>query len=102
MSDEEYDDRELELALPFLCVQSKGGPFDDDSFVSGIQFGMLMSKLDNEHLMATTEMVHEALVPTLDLLAMKEGFVMTVLHETDGWAHVGFTRPSTAGDPIAP
>lgn len=37
--DQPQPDEELELVVPFIVCASKGGPFDDDSFVAGFRCG---------------------------------------------------------------
>lgn len=36
---------EYELLMPFICVTSKDGPYDDDAFVAGMQMGKLWVEL---------------------------------------------------------
>jgi hypothetical protein len=88
----DYDDRDYGLVMPFVCVASAGGPFDDDAFTAGYQMGLLDAKLNKPNLAATTEMIYEQLRGQADLLAMRYGLRMDVLHESDGWLHVGFAR----------
>ena len=94
MSIEEYDDRErnMELVLPFKCVRSVGGPYDDEAFVAGFAVGRLDGRLEPRTIVAMIDLFYEALVAQVDLVAMSHGYAADVLHVEDGWAHVGFTR----------
>ena len=42
---DEDNNSEYELEMPFVCVRSRGGPFDDESFVAGYQMGLLDAEL---------------------------------------------------------
>lgn len=95
----DYDDRERELVVPFRCVTSAGGPFDDDAFTAGFQAGMLYQKLSTPDLAAATEMVYEALEELADLMGMRYGLTMDVLWRGDGWVHLGFTRALELAEP---
>lgn len=91
----EYDDRDQEvygLVLPFVCVASSDGPFEDVSFVAGFQMGRLDAKLAVENLCAMTDMVYASLEAQADLIAMRHGMTMDVLARADEWVHLGFTR----------
>lgn len=91
----EYDDRdEYALVMPFRCVTSVGGPFDDDAFTAGWQAGALYQKLSVPNLVAASEMLYEALEAQADLIAMRFGLDVEVLWRGDGWVHLGFTRPT--------
>lgn len=93
----DYDDRDsgYGLVMPFRCVTSVGGPFDDDAFTAGFQAGQLWQRLSTPNLAAASEMVYEALEEQVDLIAMARGLKMDVLWRGDGWVHLGFVRPST-------
>lgn len=98
----DYDDREHmhELVMPFKCVKSVGGPYDDDGFTAGFQCGQLFQKLSVPNLAAASEMVYETLEQQADLIAMLFNLTVNVLWRGDGWVHLGFTRPpSLAVDP---
>lgn len=99
-----YDDREhsYELLLPFRCVASVGGPFDDDAFTAGFQAGQLYQKLSNPVLRGATEMVYEALEEQADLIAMAAGVSVEVLWRGEGWVHLGFDRPLHLTEPGPP
>lgn len=95
MNRDEYDDRDHsdELVMPFICVQSAGGPYDDRSFVAGFQLGGVQRALQIAGTLACTVLLYTEAVRQADLIAMAEGFKMDVLSVTsDGWTHVGFTK----------
>lgn len=100
----EYDDRDPDngprwLALmPFLCVDSVNGPFDDKAFVAGVQLGWLDAELATPGLAATSAMLYDELEEQADLVAMRHGLTTDVLWRDDGWIHVGFKRAAESGD----
>ena len=78
MSDER-EPTEYGLVMPFVVVQSVGGPYADDAFVAGCEYGFIDATL---HAIARTagtfeRMVNPKLVPQLDLLAMHHGYAIT-------------------------
>jgi hypothetical protein len=68
----------FDLVEPFVVVASEGGPYDDVAFVAGARYGQLAEKLTNEHPVEFSTYEYPALVPQLDLLAMRLGYVLTV------------------------
>lgn len=82
------------LVMPFVVVASAGGPYDDESFVAGCRFEAVWNEL--RHQPAEYQSYeYPALVPQLDLIAMKEGYTMTTEpwdEHPDEWALVTFTR----------
>lgn len=82
------------LVMPFVVCASKGGPYDDEAFVAGAEYGQLHS------LLALSPPSHEAYVrsksvPQLDLLAMHFGYTFTAEpwdEHPDEWTKVAFTR----------
>lgn len=64
-----------ELIMPFLPVQSKGGPYDDAAYVAGYEMG----KLDGDLAQAgahepLTITVHRDNQEQADLIAMRHGY----------------------------
>ena len=88
----EWDDREYELVMPFVSVSSKGGPYSDESFTAGFQAGEISGKLSERVILATTFLIYSELISQVDLIAMRYGYSMEVLHREDPWAQVGVTR----------
>lgn len=93
----EYDDRpgrdEYGLVMPFVCVTSRDGPYEDVAFVAGYQVGSIDARLADRRIAATTEMLYAPLREQVDLVAMRHGYETEVLREVeDEWLHIGFTR----------
>lgn len=85
---------EFNLLMPFVVCKSKGGPYDDESFVAGFQASHLDTKLMSapDSLFWT---VYTALVPQVDLIAMRHGY--TAVYEPteySEWTQVALTRVS--------
>lgn len=100
MSAEEYDDRGHhvdELVMPFTVVASVGGPYDDEAFAAGWAAGALDAELSTRTIAATTELIRTALIPQLDLIAMRYGYRLDVLIHQPAWSHIGFTREDSDG-----
>jgi hypothetical protein len=87
-------DDEYALVMPFLPVQSKGGPHDDDAYTAGYEVGLLDALLGHAY---TFGRVHRVLrtdnQKQADLLAMRHGWRAT-FHEQDvpGWVGAEFVR----------
>lgn len=89
-------DEGFSLVIPFTCVESVGGPYNDAAFAAGFDCGVIDGKLaagldDHEELPAT---VRTGLVGQLDLIAMRHGCILTTTgptREVDEWTHVTFT-----------
>ena len=52
-SGEDADEAGYELLVPFVCVESAGGPYDDESFTHGFQVGRLWEELRPREPMST-------------------------------------------------
>lgn len=86
------------MVMPFLVVQSKGGPYDDEAFTAGWAMGSLDAKL--ESLAIDPSGVYEigVTVPTecvsqIDLIAMKHGFMCAYVLTGDPiWTRAVLTR----------
>lgn len=95
-------DAEYGLVMPFVVCASNGGPYDDDSFVAGYQAGQLDSELGAAG-WARVERgfpIPSALVPQVDLIAMKHGYAVEATPWGDdpaAWTFVAFV--ATAGEP---
>lgn len=88
---------EYSLVMPFVVCASQGGPYEDQAFVAGYQAGLLdkalsvMAAIGGGELTST---VVTALVPQLDLVAMKHGFAMEAepCADAEGWTFATFRR----------
>jgi hypothetical protein len=80
MSDDELDKPEEEgygLLYPFTVVTSKGGPYDDDAFVAGVQVGRIDMGLEVARVTGAVRyrvMAPTDLVKQLDLVGMARGW----------------------------
>lgn len=83
------------LLIPFVCVTSKGGPFDDLAFVAGVQYGEISAELKDGTFPDDGKMVYSAIVQQLDLLAMHLKLVMFADawdEHPEEWTKVRFER----------
>lgn len=91
MSDLPYDGdddfsetQSYSLVMPFVVCTSVGGPYDDESFVAGVKYGIWESILKLQPTMHSNY-ENPKLVKQLDLLAMKEGYILTVESIDNGY-----------------
>lgn len=82
----------IELVMPFVVTESNGGPYEDNAFVAGwyaAEIDMVLEHMSRFH-SGMARSVPTALVPQIDLIAMKHGFHLQ--HEpcddADGWSTV--------------
>lgn len=87
MADDGY-----ELEMPFLCVKTNGGPYDDNSFAAGYQCGAIHAALGARNLDVTCMPVLPEVLLQVDLIAMRSGYTTQAVALADGWVHVTFTR----------
>ncbi|HEV2928401.1 MAG TPA: hypothetical protein VGW74_06900 [Propionibacteriaceae bacterium] len=95
------------LAMPFVVCRSKGGPYDDEAFVNGVRCGQVSEQLEvaaqGRKSFHPDWPVPPALVPQLDLLAMRYGYQMTSKPWADApaeWVFVSFgPAPEPQGQP---
>lgn len=91
---------EYELVMPFVCVTSKGGPYDDTAFCAGWHMGSLDALLAS-----TRPVVHEDTIRTscreqADLISMKHGYKATFEEsEYDEWTFMSLTREDVGDHP---
>jgi hypothetical protein len=64
------------LVFPFLCVQSKNGPFDDRAFVAGAQLGQILEALRSRNVSRLEAYIFPEIAETVDLAAMRYGWVI--------------------------
>lgn len=71
------------LVMPFVCVKSVGGPYDDQAFTTGWALGAIDARLaavaaaDGHSLRATVPSEPKVL-EQLELIAMRRGFTVNV------------------------
>ncbi|HYQ69068.1 hypothetical protein [Actinophytocola sp.] len=81
------------LVMRFVTVASKGGPHDDQSYVSGWHMGALDLRLAEFKPAHHVETIRTADVVQADLVAMRHGYCFRVEPtEVDGWEFAEFTR----------
>jgi hypothetical protein len=94
------------LLYPFVVVTSAGGPYDDESFVAGVQLGQLDQVLRTAESLPCAQVtvtVYTALLPQLELAGMARGFPVMISEPVGAtaeypampeWSRVVFTRAS--------
>lgn len=100
MADNEPDQPEddgMELVMPFVVCQSKGGPYEDVAFAAGWQAGEIDRSLRIARVanVAVVEfpIVRAELVPQLELIGMRYDFgKITVEPTADTWCSVSLER----------
>ena len=101
--DDDNDEADYGLVMPFVVCQSEGGPYESQAFVSGVSCGVIdetlrqLAALAQHGLTAATveRYVAPALLPQLDLVAMRHGFTLTSEawdEHPDEWALATFTK----------
>lgn len=94
----EGDDAGFSLVMPFVLVQSAGGPYDDTSYVAGweaAKFDQLCETLPEHGTIRFTSPVGywEPNVPQLDIIAMRHNLVMAAAPSGEpGWVFVTLSR----------
>lgn len=88
------DDHEhaYELVMPFVTVQSKGGPHEDTSYVCGYEMGRLDTRLEMSGAHRFEHVIQTDNVRQADLIAMRRGYRMSVIRQDEGWVNVRFER----------
>ena len=86
------------LVYPFDACQSRGGPYEDESFVAGWQAGQIAAYIDDPTLSIWSGPVYRHLVHQVDLVAMHAGFNLTVdVHEEGSeWVTITLLREGAA------
>lgn len=75
MSDDEHES-EYRLLMPFVVVQSVGGPYDDASYVAGWNLGYLDARLQFSPRQPVEVTINTSNRPQVDLVAMKHGYTL--------------------------
>lgn len=71
---DEAEEAGYSLVMPFVITKTNGGPFEDDSFVAGVNFAYLDRDIKYAamlNLVPQDQYVDKRLTPQIDLLAMK-------------------------------
>ena len=70
---------EYDMVMPFVTVESNGGPHDDMSYTAGWEMGGLYARMEFTILRLPFTLTMLAVsVPQADLIAMKYGYKTTV------------------------
>jgi hypothetical protein len=89
----EADEGESEAVFPLVLCRSRGGPYDDEAFLSGWRLGDIGATLGNTGVSEMADSIRPQERLQADLLAMARGYTMTVEHgSSDDWLLVTFTR----------
>lgn len=100
MSDEQENESDYGLVMPFVNVASKGGPYDDAAYVAGWHMGGLDARLEPRYLARVSETIRSADASQADLLAMKHGYSLTLGEsDYDEWTYAEFVRIES--DPVS-
>jgi hypothetical protein len=84
--------------MPLVLCHSKGGPYDDEAFMSGWRLGAIGATLAGPGISALCDSIRAHESVQADLLAMAHGYSMTVDPSTDpNWLSVTFTRTGDDG-----
>lgn len=90
MSDDEESG--YEIVMPFLPVQSNGGPHDDDAYVAGYEMGLLDAQLGGT-VYDQGRAIHTENRDQADLIAMRNGFTADFTdEEIPGWVCMSVRR----------
>jgi hypothetical protein len=92
--DPDADDTEYGLVMPFVVVESAGGPYDDEAFCAGYDLGT-MDTLLTQHPQFHNRTIRTACLPQADLLAMRHGYSMRHAESSTYWTVVELTRNAT-------
>ena len=98
------DTPELSLIMPFVVCVSEGGPYADDAFVAGVHFGEIKQIVTSPGFNQYEAWVPAALIPQLDLLAMKERLHLRSRpwNLDDHWAFVQIAKLPFTDDEVTP
>ncbi|MGW4127981.1 hypothetical protein [Amycolatopsis japonica] len=83
---------DYELELPFLTVQSKGGPHEDVAYCAGWTMGHLDAVLEHHKPAMHEDTIYQDSVPQADIIAMRHGYRSHFVDGPDGWAFMTLIR----------
>lgn len=102
--DEPEGEPEMGLVMPFVTVESKGGPHADEPYCAGFEMGRLDMELSMCARMNAQPLrswvIQTANHPQADLIAMRHGFLAVVIDAMPPeWLTVYFKAiPATPGE----
>ena len=83
---------DYELELPFLTVQSKGGPHEDVAYCAGWTMGHLDSLLEHQKPSMHEDTIYRDSQPQADLIAMRRGYRSHFVEGPDEWLFMTLIR----------
>lgn len=104
MAEHEDDASDYGLVMPFLPVESRGGPYADAAYVAGWEMGRTDAVLEAAAALGLTPdtglLIHSANREQVDLIAMHHGFTTDYepLDEDGVWGRVDFAKPIPTDD----
>lgn len=100
MSDTPDDDSDAsyELVMPFLPIQSMGGPHPDAAYVAGYEMGLLDAQLGGS-VFAQGHAIHLENRERADLIAMRHGYIADFTTDDDVPDWVCMTIRRSVTDP---
>lgn len=86
-----------ELVYPFIVCASHGGPYDDETFVAGVQVGWIdrtLAVADATDITPVTFTVRTVLLAQLELVGMAHDYPVMLMEETSikEWTLIAFHR----------
>lgn len=89
-------EKSYDLVMPFVLCMSEGGPYEDDAFAAGWVCGEFDRELRPGSVWGPTleRTVRTAVLPQLDLIAMRYGYQMTSEHygPNPEWSYITLTK----------
>jgi len=93
--DDDEDGQGYDLVMPFLPVQSNGGPHSDDAYVAGYEMGLLDAQLGKSEF-EQGRSIHAENREQADLIAMRHGYISEFTSDDGtGWVCMK-VRPLTS------
>jgi hypothetical protein len=90
---EDHDD----AVMPLVLCRSRGGPHDDEAFLSGWRLGDIAATLARPGISALAESIRPRERVQADLIAMAHGYTMSIESSRDPeWLSVTFVRVEDA------
>lgn len=98
-------DAEYELFMPFIVVESQGGPYPDEAFVVGYELGLLDQELQTFANVGPGRgtpigrYIHTLGLPQADLIAMRNGYTIDTSegHSDATWTWIEFQPDAPDG-----
>jgi hypothetical protein len=81
--------------IPFVNLASRGGIYDDKSFVAGYEMGILDMSLAITENVVIDLIIHKENEKQADLIAMRHSWLMVVLERDGGYIYCQFTKNMT-------